>query len=63
LYARTVQRHLLALLFMALAAGLFFVAIYAAREGGPAWVIALAAGALAVWMADLARRVLVRRRA
>ncbi len=58
-----VQRHLLGLLFMALAAGLLFVAIYAAREGGAAWVIALAAGALAVWMADLARRVLVRRRA
>ena len=58
-----VQRHLLGLLFMALAAGLFFVAIYAAREGGAAWVIALAAGALAAWMADLARRVLVRRRA
>ena len=48
---------------MALAAGLFFVAIYAAREGGAAWVIALASGALAAWMADLARRVLVRRRA
>jgi hypothetical protein len=48
---------------MALAAGLLFVAVYAAREGGAAWVIALASGALAAWMADLARRVLVRRRA
>jgi hypothetical protein len=58
-----VQRHLLGLLFMTLAAGLLFVAIYAAREGGAAWVIALAAGALAAWMADLARRMLVRPRA
>ena len=48
---------------MVLAAGLFFIAIYAARHGGAAWVIALAAGTLAVWMADLARRVLARRRA
>jgi hypothetical protein len=49
-----VQRHLLGLLFIVLAA---------ARHGGVAWVIALASGALAIWMADLARRVLVRRRA
>ena len=62
-YAYLVQRHLLGLLFMVLAAGLFFIAVYAARHGGAAWVIALASGALAVWMADLARRVLVRRRA
>ena len=57
------QRHLLGLLFMVLAAGLFFIAVYAARQGGAAWVVAIAAGALAAWMADLARRVLVRRRA
>jgi len=48
---------------MVLAAGLFFIAVDAARHGGVAWVIALASGALAIWMADLARRVLVRRRA
>lgn len=58
-----VQRHLLGLLFMAIAAVLFLLAIYAARQGGTAWVVAIAAGALAAWMADLARRVLVRRRA
>jgi hypothetical protein len=58
-----VQRNLLGLLFVALAAGLLFVGLYAAREGGSAWVIALAAGALAVWMGDLARRVLFRKRA
>jgi hypothetical protein len=57
-----VQRHLLGLLFVALAAGLLFVAVYSARQGGGAWVIAAAAAALGLWMADLARRVLVRRR-
>ncbi len=56
------QRHLLGLLFVALAAGLVLIAVYSAREGGSAWVIALAAAALGLWMADLARRVLVRRR-
>jgi 4-hydroxybenzoate polyprenyltransferase len=58
-----VQRHLLGVLFSALAAGLGVVAGYAAVEGGSAWVIALAAAALALWMADLARRTLIRRRA
>jgi hypothetical protein len=57
-----VQRHLLGLLFVALAAGLLFIAVYSARQGGGAWVIAAAAAALGLWMADLARRVLVRRR-
>jgi hypothetical protein len=57
-----VQRRLLGLLFAALAAGLGLVAVYAALEGGPAWVIALAAAALAAWMGDLARRALIRRR-
>jgi hypothetical protein len=47
---------------MALAAGLVFIAVSSAREGGGAWVIAVAAAALAFWMGDLARRVLVRRR-
>jgi hypothetical protein len=58
-----VQRALLGVLFCVLAAGLALIAIFAALAGGGAWVIALAAGALAVWMGDLARRVLVRRRA
>lgn len=56
------QRRLLGLLFVVLAAGLALVAVYAALEGGSAWVIALASGALALWMGDLARRVLVVRR-
>ena len=57
------QRNLLGILFVVLAAGLALIAVYSALAGGSAWVIALAAAALAVWMGDLARRVLVRRRA
>ena len=57
------QRRLLGLLFVALAAGLATVAVFAALEGGSAWVIALAAAALAVWLGDLGRRALGRRRA
>jgi uncharacterized protein (UPF0333 family) len=58
-----VQRHLLGVLFAVLAVGFGLVAVFSALEGGSAWVIALAAAALAFWMADLARRALVRRRA
>ena len=57
-----VQRRLLALLFAALAVGLGLVALYSALSGGRAWVIAVAAAALAVWMGDLARRARPRRR-
>jgi hypothetical protein len=60
---RAVQRRLLGLLFAALAAGLGLVAVYSALAGGRAWVIAVAAAALALWMADLSRRALVRKRA
>jgi hypothetical protein len=62
-YACSVQRTLLGVLFSLLALGLGLIAVYAALSGGGAWVIALAAGALAAWMGDLARRALVRRRA
>jgi len=58
-----VQRQLLGVLFAALALGLGLIAVYSALEGGSAWVIALAAAALALWMGDLARRALVRGRA
>jgi hypothetical protein len=57
-----VQRRLLGLLFAALAAGLGLIAVYSALEGGTAWVIALAAAALAAWLGDLARRTLTRGR-
>jgi hypothetical protein len=60
---RKVQRRLLGLLFAVLAAGLGLIAVFSALEGGSAWVIALAAAALALWLADLARRALRRRRA
>ncbi|HEX4746496.1 MAG TPA: hypothetical protein VFU99_06390 [Gaiellaceae bacterium] len=52
------QRRLLGILFVGLAAGLGLVAVYSALEGGSAWVIAVAAGALALWLGDLARRAL-----
>jgi len=58
-----VQRRLLGILFALLAAGLGVIAVFSAREGGGAWVIALAAAALALWLGDLARRALMRTRA
>jgi hypothetical protein len=57
-----VQRRLLGLLFAALAVSLGLIGVYSALEGGSAWVIALTAGALALWLADLARRALGVRR-
>ena len=56
-----VQRRLLGLLFAALALSLGLIAVFSALEGGSAWVIALAAAALALWLGDLARRALIRR--
>lgn len=50
------QRHALGLLFAAIAVSLALLAGWSALEGGRAWVIALAAAALALWMGDLARR-------
>ena len=51
------QRHALGVLFTLIALSLAFVAVWSALSGGRAWVIAFAAGAIAVWMGDLARRV------
>ena len=48
-------------LFAVLAAGLALVAVFSALEGGRALIVALAAAALAVWLGDLARRVLFTR--
>jgi hypothetical protein len=50
------QRVALTGLFSVIALSLALVAAWSALEGGRAWVIALAAGALALWMGDLARR-------
>jgi hypothetical protein len=55
-----VHRRALGLLFVVLAAGLALIAVFSALEGGRAWIVALAAGALALWMAGLARRALAR---
>ena len=55
------HRRALGLLFAVLAAGLGLLAVYAGLEGGGAFVIALAATVLAVWMGDLSRRALRRR--
>jgi hypothetical protein len=51
-----VRRRSLGALFGLLAAGFFGICVYAALEGGVAWVIAVAAAALAVWMGELAFR-------
>jgi len=56
-----VQRRALGILFAVLAIALGLVGVLSAREGGRAWVVAAAAVVLALWLADLARRMLVRR--
>ena len=56
-----VQRHLLGLLFAVLTTGFALIAVFSALQGGRAYVIALAAAALALWMGGLARRALRRR--
>jgi hypothetical protein len=57
-----VHRRALGFLFSLLATGLGLIAVFSALAGGRAWVIALAAAALAIWMAGLARNTLLRRR-
>lgn len=52
------RRSPLGALFLVLAAGFAAIAVYAALSGGTAWVVALAAAALAVWMGELALRAL-----
>jgi hypothetical protein len=55
------QRRALGSLFAVLAAALAAIAVLSALEGGRAWVVALAAAALALWLGDLARRSLAGR--
>jgi hypothetical protein len=57
-YDRRVQRRALGLLFAALALGLGAVAVFSALAGGRAWIVAVAAAALALWLADLARKAI-----
>jgi hypothetical protein len=53
-----VRRRPLGVLFLFLGIGFVAIALFAARAGGGAWVIAVASGALAVWMGELAYRAL-----
>ena len=55
---RRSKRPSLGALFVLLAAGFAGIAFYAAQAGGQAWVIAVAAGVLALWMGELAFRAL-----
>jgi hypothetical protein len=52
------QRRALGLLFLVLAVGLGAVAVLSALQGGRAWVVAIAAAAIGLWLADLSRRAL-----
>ena len=56
------QRQLLGVLFLLIAGALIGIAVAAAGAGGRAWVIALAAIALGLWMGQLALRALGRSR-
>ncbi len=56
------QRQMLGLLFLLIAGGLIGIAVAAAGAGGRAWVIALAAIALGIWMGQLALKALRRAR-
>ena len=51
-------RSPLGALFLLIAAGFAGVAVAAGFAGGAAWVIAVAAGLLALWMGELALRAL-----
>jgi hypothetical protein len=49
-----VQRRALGILFTALAAAFVLVAVAATGHGARGWIVALAALALAVWLASIA---------
>ena len=51
-----VRRRSLGALFAALSVGFLAIGVYAAAQGGSAWVIALACAALAAWMGELSYR-------
>ena len=53
-----VRRRPLGALFAVLATGFALLGFYAAEAGGAAWVIAFAAVLLAVWMGELAFKML-----
>jgi len=53
-----VRRRPLGALFAVLATGFLLLGLYAADQGGVLWVIAFAAVLLAVWMGELALKLL-----
>ena len=53
-----VRRRPLGALFAVLATGFAVIGYFAAEAGGAAWVIAFAAVLLAVWMGELAYKML-----
>jgi hypothetical protein len=53
-----VRRRPLGALFAVLAVGFLSIGLYAADAGGLAWVIAAAAVFIAVWMGELAFKML-----
>jgi hypothetical protein len=53
-----VQRRALGILFLTIGLSLIAIAFWSAAEGGRAWVVAAAAAALGLWLADLGRRSL-----
>jgi hypothetical protein len=56
------HRRALGALFAVLAAAFALIAVFSALQGGRAFVIALAAAVLALWMGSLARSALRRTR-
>ncbi len=50
------QRRLLSLLFLTIAAVLGALAVYSVLSGGRALIVGIASAGLALWMADLARK-------
>jgi hypothetical protein len=53
-----VRRRPLGALFLVIALGFAAMAVFAARAGGGAWVIAVAGAGLALWMGELAYKAL-----
>jgi hypothetical protein len=51
-----VRSRSLGALFAALSAGFLAIGVYAALQGGSAWVVALACAALGAWMGELSYR-------
>ena len=53
-----VQRRALGILFLIIGLALVAIAVWSAAEGGRAWIVAVTAAALGLWLADVGRRAL-----